>query len=125
MRTSLLGKIYQDGEVIVRQGEEGNHMYVIQKGKAEVLRESNGESIQLSVLGDGDIFGEMALFGKEPRSATVRANGEVRVLTIDKKTFLKRVHEDPSLAFQILKKMSERIRMLDSEVARIKINPSA
>ena len=123
MRTSLLGKIYQDGEVIVRQGEEGNHMYVIQKGKAEVLRESNGESVQLSVLGDGDIFGEMALFGKEPRSATVRAKGEVRVLTIDKKTFLKRVHEDPSLAFQILKKMSDRIRALDSEIARIKAQP--
>ena len=85
MRTSLLGKIYQDGDVIVRQGEEGNHMFVIQKGKAEVLRETGGELVQLSVLGDGDIFGEMALFGKASRSATVRAKGEVRVLTIDKK----------------------------------------
>jgi len=120
MRTSLLGKIYQDGEVIVRQGEEGDHMYVIQKGKAEVLRETGGESVRLSILEDGDIFGEMALFGKESRSATVRAKGEIRVLTVDKRMFLKRVHEDPSLAFQILKKMSERIRQLDSELAEVK-----
>ena len=120
MRTSLLGKIYQDGEAIIRQGDEGNHMYVIQKGKAEVVRETDGKSILLSTLSDGDIFGEMALFEKEPRSATVRAKGEVRVLTVDKKTFLKRVHEDPSLAFQILKKMSERIRQLDSEMAEMK-----
>jgi CRP-like cAMP-binding protein len=50
----------------------------------------------------------------------VRALGDVRVLTIDKKTFLRRVHEDPSLAFRILQKMSYRIRELDTELVRLK-----
>jgi CRP-like cAMP-binding protein len=61
----------------------------------------------------------MALFERMPRSATVRALGEVRVLTIDKKTFLRQVHEDPSLAFRILQKMSYRIRELDTELFRL------
>lgn len=117
MRSSELGKVYQDGEIIVRQGEPGASMYVIQKGKVEILHEQQGNQIRLSVLSDGDVFGEMALFGTEPRSATVRAIGEVRALTIDKKTFLRRIHEDPSLAFRILQKMSQRIRQMDSDLA--------
>jgi CRP-like cAMP-binding protein len=125
MRTSLLGKIYQDGEVIVQQGEKGNHMFVIQKGEAEVTHEINGKTIRLSILTSGDIFGEMALFSGEPRAATVRARGEIRILTVDKRLFMKRVHEDPSMAFQILKRMSARIRQLNLEVAQLRIESSA
>ena len=62
----------------------------------------------------------MALYEKAPRSATVRAVGEVRALTVDKKTFLRRVQEDPSLAFNVLRAMSARIRALDVEVARLR-----
>jgi CRP-like cAMP-binding protein len=120
METSSLGRVYGDGEVIVRQGEAGDCMYVIQKGQAEVVQEREGKEVQLAVLGDRDDFGEMALFEREARSATVRALGEVRALTVDKMTFLRQVHEDPSLAFRILQKMSRRIRELDTELVRVK-----
>ena len=76
--------------------------------------------IRLAILGRGDVFGEIALFEREARSATVRALGDMRALTIDKKTFLRKVHEDPSLAFRILKNMSCRIRELDTELVQIK-----
>ena len=115
-----LGKIYRDGEVIIRQRDPGDCMYVIQEGKAEVLRETNGIEVQLAVLNEGDFFGEMAIFDHEVRSATVRAAGEVRVLTIDKRTFLRRITEDPSVAFRIVEKMSHRIRELDAELVRLK-----
>ena len=115
-----LGKIYRDGEVIIRQGDLGDCMYVIQEGKAQVLRETNGIEVQLAVLNEGDFFGEMAIFDHEVRSATVRAAGEVRVLTIDKRTFLRRITEDPSVAFRIVEKMSHRIRELDAELVRLK-----
>ncbi len=72
------------------------------------------------MLGEGDFFGEMALFEREARSATVRALGEVRVLTVDKRTLLRRINEDPSLAFRIVQKMSGRIRELNTEVVRLK-----
>ncbi len=107
-----LGKVYRDGEVIVRQGETGKCMYVIQEGQVEVVAEHDGEEIRLRTLGNNDFFGEMAIFERELRTATVRALGDTRVLTIDKKNFLKGIHEDPSLAFRIVETMSHRIRDL-------------
>ena len=71
-------------------------------------------------LGAGDIFGEMAIFDHQPRSATVRAKGRARILTLDKKAFLSHVHEDPSLAYRVLEDMSQRIRSLDAEISRLK-----
>ncbi len=121
MSTGALGKVYRDGEVMVRQGGVGNCMYVIQAGQAEVLRElENNKETRLAVLGEGDFFGEMAIFEREVRSATVRALGEARVLTVDEKTFLRRIHNDPSLAYRIVQTMSRRIRELDAEVTRLR-----
>ena len=89
-------------------------------GRVEVVVEGEEGEIVLSRLETGDVFGEMALFTGEPRSASVRAKGSARVLTVDKKGFLRRVHEDPSLAFHILQRMSERIQALDQEVVRLR-----
>lgn len=117
MDEGRLGKAYTDGEVICRQGEIGDRMYVIQAGHALVIREVAGTEIVLTELTAGDIFGEMSLFDRQPRSATVRAKGRAQVLTLDKRTFLRGVHEDPSLAYRILQKMCERIRRLTDEVS--------
>lgn len=119
-RTGALGKVYEDGEAIVRQGEVGDCMYVIQDGQAEVVMEKDDEEVHLAVLGEGSFFGEMAIFENELRMATVRAVGQVRVLTIDKKSFLRRIHEDPSLAYRMVQTMSRRIRELDAEVMRLR-----
>ncbi len=115
-----LGREYRDGEAICHQGEVGNRMYVIQSGCVEVLREENGTEVLVAELGGGDVFGEMAIFDRKPRSATVRSKGTARVLTLDKRAFLRGVHEDPSLAFRVLQEMSQRIRSLDEEVSRLK-----
>ena len=120
MEEGKLGKTYQDGETIVVEGELGDRMFVIQSGKARVTQTKNGKDVSLAVLEDGDFFGEMALIDREVRSATVRALGEVRLLSIDKKNFLKRINEDPSLAFRIVETMSRRIRELNTELARLK-----
>lgn len=119
MHVGDLGKMCRDGETIVRQREMGDCMYVVQEGQVEIVADAPGGEVRLAVLGPGDIFGEMALFTRAPRSATVRALGDVRVLKVDKRAFLSRVHEDPSLAFRILEKMADRIRTLDEEVIRL------
>jgi flavin-dependent dehydrogenase len=120
MDRSGLGRDYKAGEVIVRQGETGSCMYVIQRGEAEVLQTKDGREVRLAVLRAKDVFGEMALFQKEVRSATVRALTDARVLTVDKRIFMRRVHEDPSFAFKILQKMSSRIRDMNTELLRAK-----
>ena len=121
MADGALGKIYHDGEMIICEGEEGNCMFVIQEGQVEVVvAGEEGQEIRLGVREEGDFLGEMAIFDRDVRSATVRALGEARVLTVDKKNFMRRVHEDPSLAFRLVETMSHRIRELSEEVARLK-----
>ena len=109
----------KDGDkfYIVNEGEVGDCMYVIQSGQVEAITGSGAQEQRVAVLGDGDFFGEMALFDKEVRSATVRALGEARVLTIDKRGLLKRISENPLLAMNLLETMSRRIRSLNGQVA--------
>lgn len=120
MESGSLGKIFKDGEIIFSQGEEGNCMYVIQKGEVEVLIKGEKEEMPIALLKEGDFFGEMAIFEHEVRSATVRAKGEARVLTVDKRNFLRRINEDPSLAFRIVETLSRRIRVLNKELMQLK-----
>ncbi|HEY5729226.1 MAG TPA: cyclic nucleotide-binding domain-containing protein [Anaerolineales bacterium] len=125
MNMGSLGKIYQNGETIVRQGELGDCMYVIQDGQVEVVSNTGKREVQLAILGKNEFFGEMAIFEHEFRSATVRALGTARILTVDHKNFLRRIHEDPSLAFRLMEVMSSRVRKLGTEVTSLKQDPSA
>ena len=119
MNTHYLGKTFADREIIVQQGEAGECMYAIQAGCVEVVRETADEPVRLAVLQEGEIFGEMAIFERKVRSATVRALGRARVLTIDRKTFLKRVQEDPSLALNLAKMLCDRVRRLNIELEKL------
>jgi hypothetical protein len=110
MRRGALGHAYEDGEVIIRQGEVGDCMHVIQEGQVEVLRDVDGKHLRIAVLGPKEFFGEMALFERIVRSATVRALGPARVITIDKATLLRRIQEDPGLAFRMLESLCRRVR---------------
>ncbi len=116
-----LGKQYRDGEIIIRQGEVGDCMYVIQSGRVEVVQSSDHGKQHLAFLETGDFFGEMSVFEKQVRSATVQSAGEARVLKVDKKTLLRRIREDPLLAVNLLQTMSHRIRDLDAEVAHHRV----
>lgn len=114
-----LGTLYKDGELIVRQGDPGDCLYVIQEGEVEVFRVGDGGETPLAVLGKDEFFGEVPLFERQNRSASVRAKGDVRVLTVDRKTLLRRIQEDPTLAYRILETLSRRIRMMDAELSRL------
>jgi CRP/FNR family cyclic AMP-dependent transcriptional regulator len=115
-----LGRTYQDGEVVVRQGDEGDCLFVVQEGQLEVVREEQGKETLLRLVGKDELVGEMAVFERTRRSATVRARGQARVLTLDKKNFLRRINDDPTLAFRIVETMSRRVRELSSQVVELK-----
>ena len=117
MSNGSLGQWYSKGHVVIRQGDFGDNIYAVQEGELEVVKErKGGGEIRVAVLRSGDIFGEMAILQKEVRSATVRTLTEARLLTVDKKTFMSRVHEDPSLAFNIVRMMAQRIRALNAQL---------
>ncbi len=109
-------KSYSDGEVIVRQGDTGREMFIIQSGEAQVSAAKNGKETVLATLGRGDFFGEMSLLEDMPRSATVKAKGETKVLVLNTSNFLLKIRRDPTFAFDVLQKMSHRVRELNEKV---------
>ncbi len=117
MDSGSMGREYVDQEVVCRQGEIGNCMFVVLAGRLSVFREEDGAERLVGELEGGEVFGEMAILDHGPRSATVRARGKARVLTLDKQAFLKRVREDPQLALRIMQQMSGRIRRLNDELS--------
>jgi CRP-like cAMP-binding protein len=110
LTNTTLGRNFKGGEVIIKQGTVGDCLYVIQQGNVEVIIESESGDKKIAVLTEKDFFGEMGLFEKDVRSCTIRALDDVKVLTIDKKNFYKTIQKDPSLAFNLLEKMSKRLR---------------
>lgn len=121
MSHNNLGRTYQDRECVVRQGEEGNTMFVILDGKLEVLGEQDGHQTQLAILERGEVFGEMALFEQGRRSSTVRALGVAQVMTLDKRTLLRRIKEDPLVALNLIEMLCRRTRNINAEYSALKI----
>ncbi|MBI3913362.1 MAG: cyclic nucleotide-binding domain-containing protein [Chloroflexi bacterium] len=117
---SKLGKLYEPGDVLLKQGEASEGMLVLLEGEVALMREQNGQEVFMGVRGAGEFLGEMALLEKEVQTATVRALSPVRVLTVDKENFTRRIHEDPSLAWRLFGLLSRRIRELSQESAMLK-----
>ena len=112
---------YDKDEIIFHQGDTSRELYVVMEGKVRIFKISpSGNETSIQIFSINGIIGECATVDGRPRSATVRAHGRARVLTIDKKLFLRRVHEDPSLAFTILGTLSQRVRELSDEVSRLR-----
>lgn len=112
-------RAFEDGEVIVPEGEYSREMYVLQSGGATVEKSSPRGSFVLRELERGDFFGEMALLESEPRSATVRARGATRVMVIQPGGFLLRIRRDPTFAFEVMQKLSHRVRHLSEQLATV------
>ena len=114
-----LEQVYQDEDVIIREGDKSSEMYIIKSGAVKVTKKTKKGEFTLATLSSGDFFGEMALFERARRSATVSAVGETRVTVLHPGSFLYRIHQDPTLVFEMIQKMSKRIRRLNEELARI------
>jgi putative methionine-R-sulfoxide reductase with GAF domain len=117
-----LGRIYSDNEIIFKEGDIGDMLYVIQSGKVKISKKTPAGEFTINILQDGDIFGEMAIFDRLPRSATATALSDVRILTVDKKKLFQTISKDPTLVFKIIETMSKRIRRLDEELAQLRKN---
>ena len=117
MESGNLGRLYQHEETVFRQGQAGECMYVILEGKVEVFLEREGEEVPLKLCREGDFLGEMALFNREVHASSARALGNTRILTVDRKNFLRRIQEDPTIAFRLVEKLSQQIKELNQEVA--------
>jgi len=104
-------RVFHAGEVVFEEDSAGRQMYVVNAGRVNVLKRSDGGSVLVGTLGPGDIFGEMALVDDLPRSATVvAAEDDTRLLEIDHAIFVYLVGQQPAFALMVLKAMSLRLR---------------
>lgn len=83
---------------------------MVQQGQVEIIHETPEGDVKVAELGETEFFGEMGLFEEDVRSCTVRAVGDAKILTIDKRNFYKSIRRDSSLAYRLLEKMSNRLR---------------
>ena len=117
---------YRDGEVIVPEGDTSRVMFVVLEGGAVVTKKAAGRDIVLATLGRGAFFGEMSLLESLPRSATVRALGDTRVLVINPAGLLLKIRRDPTFAVEMLQQLSRRLRRMDEALAAlIETRPAA
>ncbi len=104
---------YQPGELVFREGDNGFAMYIIWSGRVAVIKGDLDSPTLLGHRGAGEIIGEMALLENEPRSASVVALENVRLLGITRKDFETLLSKDPALGLSILSMLSARLRASD------------
>ncbi len=97
---------FKAGQIIFKEGDAGDNMYVIQSGEVEIMLHSK----HLETAGEGGIFGEMALIDNQPRSGAVIAKTDCKVVPINQKQFLYLLGETPYFAIQVMHVMAERLR---------------
>ncbi len=88
---------YADGDLVVTEGEPGDALYIIVSGIASVVADDLGQEKAVAELTDGAFFGEMAVITDQPRSASVRARGELSTLRIPKQAVLDLLNDYPKV----------------------------
>lgn len=111
-----LGKSYQPGDVLLEQGQVSEGMHIILEGRVALMHEEGGKDTFLGVRSTGEVLGEAELLEQDSQMTKVVAISPVRLLTVDKDNFTRRINEDPSMAYRLFKLMSSRQRELSHEV---------
>lgn len=111
-------KQIKGGEIIFNEGDHSQTFYLVATGEAVVLKGSGVSQRELRRLGPGDSFGELTLLSDEPRSATVRAVGDMELLSLDREQFAVLMDEEAYFAQRLLRILSSRLRQ-SNEVAAL------
>jgi CRP/FNR family transcriptional regulator len=110
---------FDAGEVVFREGDGGDTCYIVRSGLARAVRQhSDGRSITLAHFGPGDIFGELAMFDEEPRSATVDVIEEVEVVAIPGRDMQRLMREHAAIAVKLNAALAQRLRATNERLAR-------
>lgn len=113
---STIDKIFADGEVIIKEGDQANSFFQIKEGSAIVYKNyGQTDQVKLTDLQPGQYFGEMAVIESYPRSSTVVANGEVKAVEIPVEELNNYFTENPDEIINIMKHLGNRVRELTAD----------
>jgi CRP/FNR family cyclic AMP-dependent transcriptional regulator len=108
---------YPRNSVILFEDDPGDSLYIVSSGQVKVvLIGEDGREVILSVLSDGDFFGEMSLIDDEPRSAHVIAMKDSLLLVLRRDDFQQQINQHPSIAVKLLKVLVQRLRRADAKI---------
>jgi CRP/FNR family cyclic AMP-dependent transcriptional regulator len=111
---------YPRNSVILFEDDPGDALYVVAQGQVKVvLIGEDGREVILSVMGEGEFFGEMALIDDEPRSAHVIAMEDSGLLVIRREDFQDLLKQAPGLGLVLLRELSRRLRRVDEKVGSL------
>ena len=116
---SSLGKDYPKGTILFKEGDVGNEMYIIHKGKVRVTKKIRNVEKTLAILSKGDFFGEMAILNRKPRSATVEVIEDSRFLVVNSETLKILLKKDDQIAIRLLLKLSSRLQEADNLIENL------
>jgi CRP/FNR family transcriptional regulator, cyclic AMP receptor protein len=110
---------FSAGEVVFREGDGGDTCFIVRSGLARAVRQhSDGRSITLSHFAAGDIFGELAMFDEEPRSATVDVIDDAEVVAIPGRDMQRLMREYPEIAVKLNAALAQRLRATNERLSR-------
>ena len=109
---------FRAGDVVFREGDDSDTCYVVRSGRARAIREHiDGRQITLATFGPGDIFGELAMFDDERRSATVEAAEDLEVLGILGRDMRELLGRHPDIAVKLVVALGRRLRAANERLA--------
>lgn len=110
---------FQGGETLFKAGEPGDCAYVVMEGTVEILSSIDNSAV-VGVLQNNQIFGELALLNDEPRSATLRAKGDLKVMRISESLFMELIRESPGLALNVVRQLSQKLAASHEQVEQLR-----
>lgn len=116
------GRDFSAGEVLFREGDQGDVMYVIQSGLVRIVKRVGGEYRSLATLGRGEFIGEMAILNGRPRSATALVLEDAKCLVIDAATLEQMIASNTEITLRLVKKLARRLDSAD-EMIQMLLSP--
>lgn len=120
------GRTVQEGEILFREGDEGNEMFVIRSGAIRVYVEAGGVEKTLAILGPGEFVGEMSLLNGRPRSANAVVEKAGELLVVGARVLEEMIVHNTEIALRLIRKLSKRLEAADSLIqVLIHLDPKA
>jgi len=110
---------YKSGTLISREGEISDHLYIVRHGSLKIVKLKNNVKTLLSILGEGETYGEIGLFNQAPRSASALANDDCELWIVRRSELKRFLLEMPEIAYNFLEIFSEKLRKSSDNVAQL------
>jgi CRP-like cAMP-binding protein len=112
---------FDENQEIFHQGDPGDRAYVVIEGKVDVILESAAGPTTVATLGRNQLFGEMALLSRTPRTTTLRARTPLVLLSINQDVFMRMVEENSDIAIAMMRVLAERLASTLRDYGRVMV----